>query len=287
MVPDRKRVQVGDIEIAYLHVGRAGAPRLVLLHGMAETSHSCWAQQLEVLQNRYDCYAVDLRGHGQTTLGDDEGTLEQLGEDLLGFLGAVTGSAVVVGFSMGATIALWAAAQETALIEHVVAIGGSSVISSATAQFFRDTAELVARRDLLVLHEEMARDVQAMFVANPGRAQAYGARRIASVGEGDGYANAGLAMAGMRERPLQKVLPRISCPVDVVGGEFDKWCPRKACDIILEGLVHEQVRFTEIPGVGHLMSVDEPKVVTACIDALVSAPPVKPETDGVAAKVAR
>ena len=274
MIQKRKRVRLGDIEVAYLQTGKTGAPRLVLLHGMAETAESCWSHQLEGLQDSYECFAVDLRGHGQTTLGDANGTLEQFSSDLRGFLEEVTGPAIVVGFSMGATIALSTAAVERTLITQVLAIGGSSVISRSTAQFFVDKADVVARRDLLALHEEMASDVSAMFVANPGRARAYGARRIASVGEGDGYANAGLAMAGMRDRPLQPELAKITCPIDVVGGEFDQWCPKKASQIIIEGLVHEEIRFTEIPGVGHLMSVDAPESITACIKDLVSAPPV-------------
>ena len=278
----RKRARVGDIEVAYLQVGRPGGRRLVLLHGMAETSESCWSHQLEGLEDVYECYAVDLRGHGQTTLGEADGTLEQLGGDLLGFLETVAGPAVVVGFSMGATIALWASAQEATLIQHVVGMGGSSVISSATAQFFRDKADVVARRDLGTLHEEMVEEVHEMFVASPERAHDYGARRIASVGEGDGYANAGTAMAGMRDRPLQPELARISCPVDIVGGEFDKWCPRRASEIILDGLVHDQVRFTEIPRVGHLMSVDQPEAVTGCIRSLVADPPITRDVDGVA-----
>jgi pimeloyl-ACP methyl ester carboxylesterase len=278
---------VGDIEIAYLHAGTVDAPKLVFLHGMAETADSCWSRQLEDLRHTYDCYAVDLRGHGQTTLGEPEGTLEQFGGDLLGFLEAVTGPAVVVGFSMGATIALWASAQQTPLITQVVAMGGSSVISRATADFFRQKADVVARRDLLSLHEEMADDVRQMFVAHPERARAYGARRIASVGEGDGYANAGLAMAGMRERNLQSELSKIGCPVDVVGGEFDKWCPRKASEIILEGLLHDSVRFTEIAGVGHLMSVDDPEAVTGCIRTLTASPPERRDTAGLGTKVAQ
>lgn len=285
MTQDRSRARVGDIEIAYLHAGTVGAPKLVFLHGMAETAESCWSRQLEDLRDSHDCYAVDLRGHGQTTLGEPEGTLEQFGADLLGFLEAVTGPAVVVGFSMGATIALWAAAQQTPLITQVIAMGGSSVISRATADFFRQKADVVAQRDLLALHEEMAEEVQEMLVAHPERARAYGARRIASVGEGEGYANAGVAMAGMRERPLQRELGNISCPVDVVGGEFDKWCPRKASEIILEGLVHERVRFTELAGVGHLMSVDDPEAVTRCLRTLAASPPERRDAATLGPKV--
>jgi 3-oxoadipate enol-lactonase len=269
----RSRVRVNDIEISYLHTGRPGGPSVVLLHGMAETAESCWSHQLEALSEDFDCYAVDLRGHGQTTVGDADGTLEQLGTDLLGFLRAVTGPAVVVGFSMGGTLALWAAAQRSELVQHVITLGGSSVVSSTVAAFFRDKAATVARRDLLTLHRQMSTEVHDVFVANPDRAPSYGARRIAAVGEGDGYANAALAMARMREHPLQPALSRIVCPVDVVSGACDTWCPRKAAEIILGGLRHRDVRFTELPRVGHLMSVDAPDLVSTCLRRLITSVP--------------
>lgn len=259
-----------DVTIAYLRSGAPAGPTVVFIHGMAETSESCWESQLADLGSEFNCYAIDLRGHGESTVGMADGTLDQLGGDLLAFLAHVTGPATVVGFSIGGTIALWAAAQGAELIEHVVAVGGSSVISQATATFFQDKAAAIQARKLSDLHRDIAAEVGAMFVAHPERAEAYGHRRIAAVGEGDGYANAALAMARMREFKLQPLLANVTCPTDIVGGEFDQWCPRKAGDIIVAGLTQGHARYTEIPGVGHLMSVDEPEAVSAELSRLIA-----------------
>jgi pimeloyl-ACP methyl ester carboxylesterase len=265
----RKRFRTDDIEISYLEAGAGDVP-VVFIHGMAETADSCWSHQLNELSTDYHCYAIDLRGHGETTVGDADATLEQLGNDLLAFLGAVTGPAIVVGFSLGGTIALWAAAQQSHLVQHVIAMGGSSVISRTTAGFFQDKASAIARRELRAVHDEMRDEVGAMFQANPDKAWDYGARRVASIGEGRGYANAALAMSNMREWPLQPQLANIKCTVDVVGGEKDLWCPQKASDIILEGLPAVGVGFTQIPAVGHLMSVDDPGAVTEVLALLLT-----------------
>lgn len=272
-----KRVPAADIEISYRQAGNSG-PKVVLIHGMAETSDSCWSPPMENLSRQFECYAMDLRGHGGTTIGDADATLEQLGGDLLAFLENVTGPATVAGFSLGGTIALWAAAQQSELIEHVIAIGSSSVISRDTAAFFRDKAVTVERGDLHVLHAQMAEEVGDMFHAHPDKAAAYGARRIASIGEGPGYANAALAMARMREIPLQPELANIKCAVDIVGGQNDKWCPRRASEILLDGLSTDRVRFTEIPRVGHLMTVDEPAAVSELLAQLIQTPPQPKES---------
>ena len=86
-------------------------------------------------------------------------------------------------------------------------------------------------------------------------------------------ADAALAMARMREVPLQPDLAKVAIPVDVVGGECDALCPKRAADVIIEGLTSAPVRYTEIPGVGHLMSVDDPEgVASALLEILASAP---------------
>jgi 3-oxoadipate enol-lactonase len=263
--------RVGDIDVSYYAAG-SGEP-VVLLHGMAETAWSCWSQQVEQLAMHYRVYAVDQRGHGRTGIGAADGTLEQLGADLNAFVKEVSGPAACIGFSMGATIALYAAAQDDTEITRVLAMGGSSIVGRATADFFHKKAATVVAKDVPTLHREILAEIDGMFVANPERAAEYALWRIAAVGEGYGYGNAALAMARMREVPMQPELAHVQVPVDILGGEKDVWCPKKASDVIIEGLTHAPVRYTEIPRVGHLMSVDDPAAVNeALLTALATVP---------------
>lgn len=266
---ERKRVRVNNIEISYVETGNRSHPTVVFVHGMAETSISCWENQLKALSTDYHCFAVDIRGHGESTVGDADGTLAQLGNDLLTFQESTTGPATLVGFSLGATIALWAAAQRSPSVHHVIAIAGSSVINKQTAEFFRDKAKKLAEYKLDDVHAELSAEAQEMFVSHPDRSSSYGHRRIAAIGEGRGYANTGLAMASMRETPLQPLLADITCSVDVVGGEHDKWCPRKAADIILDGLPESRATYSEIPGTGHLVTIDEPEALNSFLAELL------------------
>ncbi len=83
------KVRLGDIEVGYSAHG-AGTP-VVLVHGLAEDRGS-WAAVQEGMPD-FHTFAYDLRGHGQTELGNADGTLAQLGGDLIGFLESVTGPA--------------------------------------------------------------------------------------------------------------------------------------------------------------------------------------------------
>lgn len=117
-------VELGDIEVNYSRHG--SGPPVVLLHGLAE-DHQSWDGVADRLRC-FTVYALDLRGHGQTTAGEGAGTLAQLSGDLDAFLRNVTGPAAVVGYSLGGTIGLRAATEPGTLIVHLIAIATSSVV---------------------------------------------------------------------------------------------------------------------------------------------------------------
>jgi hypothetical protein len=71
---------IDDITIVFRAVGQ-GPP---VVRGMAQDRRSWSAQQEALCDVR--TYAYDLRGHGETSLGEADGTLAQLGLDLIGFL---------------------------------------------------------------------------------------------------------------------------------------------------------------------------------------------------------
>jgi len=95
------------------------------------------------------------------------------------------------------------------------------------------------------------------------RPDAVTARRLKAIGTGDGYVNAARAMARLNEEPLTELLPEITCPVHVIGGEADVFCPRKAAEIMLGSLRHGT--YHEVAQAGHLMSVDQPEAYAEAI----------------------
>lgn len=59
----------------------SGRPTIIFLHGYALCS-PIWAHQFDALREFYDVVAVDLRGHGASSVGDNEITLETFADDL-------------------------------------------------------------------------------------------------------------------------------------------------------------------------------------------------------------
>src|SRR5258708_3238049 len=98
------RARTGDIETAWFEIGR-GSP-LILIHGLAD-DHRLWRKAVPDLALRHRVILYDVRGHGQSTIGDADGTLDQLGADLVWLMDSIgLERASVAGFSLGGTIAM-------------------------------------------------------------------------------------------------------------------------------------------------------------------------------------
>jgi 3-oxoadipate enol-lactonase len=252
-------VAIGDTRVAYTAAG--DGPPVVLVHGLAEDRRS-WAPQQRDL-TAWRTIAYDLRGHGATPLGDGDGSLAQLGGDLVGLLELIGEPASVVGFSLGGTIVLWAAAERPDLVRNAVVFGTSSIVGRAAAAWYAERIALVRTGDRDAIRRALREDTAAA-VAGAVDVDALAERRLEAIGDGAGYMNAAQAMASLHDEPLTPRLAAIECHVDVVGGEHDAFCPRKAADVIVDALPHAS--YHEIEATGHLMNAEAPEAVTSMLN---------------------
>src|SRR5215211_1903433 len=96
--------RVRGIEMAYDDTGGSGAA-LVLLHGFP-FDRSMWRGQASALGGEFRVVAPDLRGLGETPLGDGAVTMEVLVEDVAALLDELSlGRVVLGGLSMGGYVA--------------------------------------------------------------------------------------------------------------------------------------------------------------------------------------
>jgi len=96
------RVRSGDAEIAYTVQG--DGPPLVLLHPFP-ANHAFWGPATQALTSRYRVVMPDLRGHGESDIGDGAATMEKHASDLTRVLDdAGIGRAVFCGVSIGGYI---------------------------------------------------------------------------------------------------------------------------------------------------------------------------------------
>ena len=100
--PRMNRIRSGDAEIAYAVLG--DGPPLVLLHPFP-AHHELWLVAAQVLTSRYRVILPDLRGHGESDVGEGPATMEKHAADLARVLDeAGIGRAVFCGVSIGGYI---------------------------------------------------------------------------------------------------------------------------------------------------------------------------------------
>lgn len=93
------RIQSGDAEIVYWTLGEG--PPVVLLHPFP-VNHEFWLPVAETLASRYRVLLPDLRGHGESGIGEGPATMEKHAADIAHIMDdADMGRAPLIGVSIG------------------------------------------------------------------------------------------------------------------------------------------------------------------------------------------
>lgn len=128
----------------HYHFNKCGAgPTLLLLHGFTGSSEN-WAELTPRLSQTYRVIQVDLPGHGHTPAPDDpaRGALPAIAADLAKLLaecGAMP--AHVLGYSMGARLALGLALRHPQAVGSLILESGSPGLASEAERAARRAAD--------------------------------------------------------------------------------------------------------------------------------------------------
>ena len=125
-------IGVNGIQLFYTKTGQ-GRP-LIMVHGNGE-DHTIFNEAIEVLKDHFTCYAVDSRGHGQSS-PMRELHYRDMAQDMIAFMTELDLTDVVFyGFSDGGIVALLAA-MESARITNLI-VSGANISTTGTKLGFR------------------------------------------------------------------------------------------------------------------------------------------------------
>lgn len=263
-------VSLADVEFAYLSQG-VGHP-IVLLHGFP-LDHTMWNAQIEALAKSNQVIAPDLRGFGESSLGDADVSrgvmMEEYADDMAALLEAigVREPIVLAGFSMGGYIA-WQFVRK-----YGDRLRGLIQVDTRAAA---DTDE--ARKNRLKMAEKVQEwgsarvaDLMGPNLFAPGRFESnteivQELRRVVSSTSPDAIA---CAQRGMAARPdMTSYLPSIRVPALVIAGRDDKLIPAAEMEQIA-GVI-PQGQYVEIAGAGHMAPMENPEAVNKAMGDFVS-----------------
>lgn len=128
------------VALAYGEWG-AGAPALVLIHGIA-CNRGFWGPQVERFAAEHRVVAVDLRGHGDSDAPRQRYTIEGLADDV-GWVCEQLGleRPVIVGHSLGGDVALELAAARPELVRAAVMIDSVLLPGPGRSAFVRQLVD--------------------------------------------------------------------------------------------------------------------------------------------------
>ena len=257
-------VRIGNLDLHYQEWGEAGAPPVVMVHGLTGNAHAFDNLAPHFLP-RYHVISIDVRGRGDSDWAADRdysndayvADLEGLRQDL-GFE-----RFSLVGTSMGGRISLTYAGTYPERVERTVlndigpevdSRGGSRIASSS-----RDAVTIFATiEEVMAWHRENRVGFSAMSDAQQLSAASHAVKAL----PGGGFTwKMDPAVRSDPRRPDPEVswnLARlIPGPVLLVrGGDSDLLSPEIAQRMVAE---MQDCRMVEVPGVGHAPTLMEPE----------------------------
>ncbi len=251
----RSVARVRGIELAYDDEGR-GALVIVLLHGFP-FDRSMWREQSQALSGTCRVVAPDLRGQGETPLGDGTLTMGEMAEDVAALLDALNVERVVLGsLSMGGYVAFEFYRR---FPERVRALVLADTRPQADTEEARRTREENAQK---VLKEGMEPLTDSMLpkllssATREGRPDVVERVRAMMLGtEPEGAAAALRAMAVRRDQT--DLLASVDVPTLIVVGVEDTITPPSDSEAMAEKI--RGARLVRIEGASHLSNVERPE----------------------------
>jgi pyruvate dehydrogenase E2 component (dihydrolipoamide acetyltransferase) len=151
------RAQVGGYSLSYLKRG-SGAEGALLIHGFGGDLNS-WSLNHDALTDPFSVYALDLRGHGESSKQVGSGTLDEFAADLGGFMDAVNlRKAHLVGHSIGGAIATKFALAYPARVSSLVLIASAGLGAEIDVEFINGFISSQRRKDLMPHMEKLFAD---------------------------------------------------------------------------------------------------------------------------------
>jgi len=252
----RRQIRSGDAEIVYRVLGE-GSP-VVLLHPFP-ANHEFWLPVAEALATRYHLILPDLRGHGDSGVGDGPATMEKHAADLARVMDdAEIGRAPLIGVSIGGYILFefWRRHRG-----RVAALGLCNTKAPADSGEAR-AARLQAANDVLErgtepFFENMIPRLLGRSTRETRPDLVAGALRMMRKMSPDGVAQ---VQRGMAERPDSvDTLKTINVPTLLVTGDEDILTGVNEAELMHQHVSGSQLRV--IPKAGHYSPWEQPEEV--------------------------
>lgn len=249
-----QRVKSGDAEISYWTLG--DGPPVVLLHPFP-VHHEFWLPVADALATRYRLILPDLRGHGDSGVGDGPATMEKHAADLRAVMDdADVGRAPLIGVSIGGYLLFEFWRKYRGRVAALGLCNTKAPADNAEARAGRlQAANDVLERGTEPFFESMAQRVLAKSTQESRPDLVEAALRMMRKMSPDDVAQ---VQRGMADRPDSvETLKTINVPTLLVTGDEDPMTGTKEAELMRQHIAGSQLRV--IPKAGHYSPWEQPE----------------------------
>ena len=263
------QIPVRGLSIHVTVEGNTDLPSLVFLHGFTGSS-STWREVRNEFKENYRTIAIDLTGHGKTTVPDTparyamEEQIEDL-ESLFEHLGL--NSFYLVGYSMGGRIALAYTIRYPERVRALILESSSPGLSDEQDRVDRREADkLLARKIIdegITSFVDKWEDIPLFQSQKSLPAEKREAIRNERLLQSEvGLANSLLGIGTGSQKSYWEALSTVSTPVFLLTGEYDAKFVAIAREM---AALNPAWRHTVVPEAGHAIHVEKPRLFATMI----------------------
>lgn len=235
-------------------------PTVTFLHGFTQSGQT-WLPVLDVLGNDVTATLIDAPGHGGSL--DGKRSLDDTASDIA----EIMPTGILVGYSMGARMALHVALQSPNQVTTLVLISGTAGIESETDRTTRrDSDARLASRILEIGVPAFVNEWLALpMFAGLTEQTADIPERLRNTAQGlaDSLIYAGTGS----QTPLWESLCRLTMPVHLIAGERDEKFVAQAKrmhQLIPESVLHI------VPSAGHTVHLEQPEMFASILRSVIA-----------------
>ncbi|MGQ9477622.1 MAG: alpha/beta fold hydrolase [Candidatus Bipolaricaulia bacterium] len=238
----------------YFSLSGRGAQDVLLVHGSGG-DHTIWSYQVKGLREAFSVAALDLNGHGRSTLREGDG-LATYTEDVLSVLERLSSQAFLVGHSLGGAIALNVA------LHHPDRIGGLGLIGTgARLRVLPELLELVQRDfeaavELILSWAFMGKPEPALLAKARGQMRQNGQKLLLR------------DLLTCNSFDVMDKLGQLDLPTLIICGREDRLTPLKYSEYLRDHIPNASLRV--IDGAGHMVLLERPEQLNQALQEFLA-----------------
>jgi len=242
--------------------GNSKNKSIIFLHGFPY-DHTMWKAQIDELNEKYFCVTYDIRGLGESSVGDGQYTMESFVDDLEIIVDQLKlDKPVLCGLSMGGYISFRALERFENKFSAVILCDTRSEADNNEGKLKRAAAiKRINTEGLIPFTKDF---VTNCFGDHYKQNNKEGfEKRIAKSSGFDPVGVKGSLLAMLGRNDTTEYLTKIKIPALVICGEFDSLTPPTVMKPIAERIT--SVEFVVIKNSGHMSPIENPKEVNEAL----------------------